>query len=288
MANCQDYGGTIEWVESAGKCAPQTTGVVGEPACPSAEDEIYELADARKFMKPILVYFHKPIDLAGFDSAARKEPEAGACEKMDGDLWKRWIITELSKEFVCIRVNLRGADPKLIRNHRVARAPVVAIFDFNLKPIYFSPSPKLKHSALAKVMGRARDKVEKQVHNLARTEEDTEIVKRAVIRSRVIDQRELYSAGLRDLEKKEWTRAGEKFENGSRIPQDSEWREKCVTGLKEIQAGKLFAKAEKLIKAKKYRMALNILQRILVEFREAKYFGSLAKEKIEKVSKKLK
>ncbi|MHC4600087.1 MAG: hypothetical protein ACYS47_13880 [Planctomycetota bacterium] len=239
-------------------------------------------------MKPILVFFWKPEDLLGFGEKNKRDPEVAACNRMNKDLWKRWIITELAKEFECVRVNLREADPKLRRKHKVARAPVVAIYDFRLKPVYFTASPKVKFTAFAKVMNRARIKVEKAVKALAGSEEESELAKRARIRSKEIDQRDHYDAGLTFLQKRKWGEAETEFKKGCDIDLDGHWRDKCETGLAEIEAGKIFVHAEKLIKAKRYTEARNALQRILVEFKEAKYFGSLATEKMQKLAAKMK
>ena len=46
--------------------------------------------------------------------------------------------------------------------------------------------------------------------------------------------------------------------------------------------------ARKLIKQKRYQEALVLLQKIMVNYKEAVYFGALAKEKADYAAKKVK
>jgi hypothetical protein len=261
--------------------------VEGEAATDKEDEEIHELKKATEEMKPILVWFNKPKDLLAFGRKSIKDPEVEACDAMSKDLWKRWVITELSKEFVCVRVNTRKADKKLLRSHRVSRAPVVEILDFKLKSIYFSSSPRLKYGALSKVMNRCRKKVETAVKKLAKSDEDTPIVERAKLRAQVIEQRECYDKGVVALGKRNWNKAADNFNKGIAIEQDSEWKKKCKTGLLEIKAGKLFMEAERLYKLRRFKTCKDKLDQIVCDYKEAKYFSALAKELLKKVNKKV-
>lgn len=252
-----------------------------------ADAEIFEFTKAALEMKPILVYFNKPKDLLAFGNKAAKDPEVDACEEFDKDLWKRWVVTELSKEYVCVRVNTRKADSKLMRSHRVARAPVVMILDFNLKPIYFSPSPRLRYTTLSKVMDRSRERVEAEVKKLAKSNEESDLVKRAKVRAQVIEQRETYDKGLEALEKQDWRNAEAAFNKGIELEQDSDWKAKCKTGLIEIKAGQALEEVDKLVKYRRYKEAKEALVKILADYKEAKYFAAIAKEQLEHVTKKL-
>ena len=242
----------------------------GVPTEESKEEnaEIYELTKATEDMKPILVWYNKPKDLLAFGKKKRKDPEVEACDAMANDLWKRWIITELAKEYICVRVNTRKSDKSLLRGHRVARAPVVEILDFNLKAIYFSSSPRLKHNSLAKVMDRCRKKVEDAVVKLAKSDEDSPLVERAKKRAQVIETRECNDKGLA-------------------IEEDSHWKHKCKNGLLEIKAGKLYVEAERLYKMRQFKPCKSKLDTIVSEYKEAKFFAAMAKEMLTKVSKKV-
>jgi hypothetical protein len=263
------------------------TGIEADAAKDQENGDIYELKKATEEMKPILVWFNKPKDLLAFGKKSVKDPEVEACDTMSKDLWKRWVITELSKEYVCVRVNIRKADRKLLRSHRVARAPVVEILDFKLKSIYFSSSPRLKHGALGKVMDRCRKKVETAVKKLAKKDEDTPLVQRAKERALVIEQRECYDKGVVALGKRNWDKAADNFNKGIAIEQDSHWKHKCKTGLLEIKAGKLFVEAERLYKMRQFKACKDKLDQIVCDLKEAKYFGALAKELLTKVNKKV-
>jgi tetratricopeptide (TPR) repeat protein len=238
-------------------------------------------------MKPILVYFQKPKDLLAFGKKARKDPEVEACEDYDNDLWKRWVITALSAEFVCVRVNVRKADKMLLRKHRVARAPVIEILDFNLKPHYFTASARLNHSSLSRVMESKRKRVEALVKKLAKSKEDSPLVERAKKRAQVIEQREFYDKGLTYLERKRWVQAEREFNKGIEIDQDSEWRKKCKTGLLEIKAGMKFQEAEKLYKYRRFTQCKELLEEIISKFKEAKFYVGMAKDKLTQVNKKV-
>ncbi len=285
-----EFGGSIDWVDSDGKSTPKLTGTdsEGEEENGKGKDGIYEIRKAAEAMKPILVYFHKPKDILAFGKKKRKDPEAEACEDLDGDLWKRWVITELSKEFVCVRVNVRKADRHLLRKNRVARAPVVMILDFNLKHLYFTPSPRLRYTTLSEVMDRSRRRVEIQVRRLARKDEDSALVKRAEFRYDEIRQRDFYSAGAEALGEWDWGKAGANFEKGLAIDRDTEWKQKCLNGLVEIKAGKAVEEAEKLIDGRRYEEARKALEKIVKEFGEAQYFHAIAEDRLERVARKLK
>jgi tetratricopeptide (TPR) repeat protein len=223
--------------------------------------EIAELLKAQQSMKPILVFYCKSRDINDFGKKTRKDAEVEATVGLDENLWKRWIITELAKAFVCIRVDVRKADVSILRKHHVARAPVIEILDFRLKPIHFSPDARQRVNAVAKVMGQARSRVEKEVRKLAAGEA---------------------------LEKRRWKEAEKQFQKALAIEQECAWKKKCEKGLLEIEAGKIFVNAEKRIKAKRYAEARDLLAKILADYKEATFFRSLAKEKLGYVESKMK
>ncbi|MHC5081602.1 MAG: hypothetical protein ACYTHN_21580 [Planctomycetota bacterium] len=239
-------------------------------------------------MKPIMVYFQKPKDLLNFGNKARKDPEVEACKGLDEELWKRWIITELAKEFVCIRVNTRKADPSLLRRHRVARAPVISIFDFNAKQLYFSASARMRYQVLAKKMDAQRKRVEAEVKKIAESTEESPLVLRAKSRAMVLEQRECYDDGLAQLEKKRWAKAEELFQKGIAIERESEWKKKCKNGLIEIKAGKAYYEADALYGKRRFKECKALCEKVVSQYKEAKYFSAMAKELLEKVKKKVK
>jgi hypothetical protein len=252
--------------------------------------EIYEIKKACKEMKPIMVYFCKSKDLLNFGKKARKDPEVEACKGLDEDLWTRWIITEMAKEFVCIKVNVRKADRKLLRKHRVARAPVVSIFSFSLRQLYFTASARLRHQTLAKKMDVLRKRVEKEVKKLAKAggKESSALVEYAKARAAVLEQRDLYDEGLGFLEKKQWAKAEERFKKGIELGKDSEWKKKCQTGLLEIKAGKAYYEADRLYGKRRFKECKELCEKVVNNYKEAKFFAALAKELLKKVSKKVK
>ncbi|MHC4778633.1 MAG: hypothetical protein ACYTFG_08685 [Planctomycetota bacterium] len=280
------FGGAVKWIDSKGKFAPKATGV------PTAEEEsseeLLEVVEACQQMKPILLYFWKSKDAFQAGKKPKKDAEVSACEKLQEEVWKQWVITELAKEYVCIRIDKRNADPKVLKNHRAMRAPTIKILDFNLKQIYFSGSPKLKYRSLASVMDKSRKKVESAVQKLADENGTSPLHEKAMARVQVIEQRNIYDKGLSFLAKRAWTKAAEQFTKGTAIEQDSEWKKACETGLKEIDAGKLYVKAERLFQMKRYKECKEILEEIRSDFREATYFATLAGEMYKKVARKVK
>lgn len=252
------------------------------------EAEIFELRKACEERKPILVFFFKPKDLLAFGSKAEKDPEVDACDGMDQDVWKRLAITERSKEFVCIRVNVRKADPKLLGKHRVGRAPVVCIYDFNLKELHFSSNPKLAYGAFGKVMETFQMRVEGEVKKIALKTDDTPEIALAKKRAQVIEQRELYKAGLDLLDKKKWEEAEAKFNKAIEIPQEADdWKKQAQVGLIEVKAGKLYEEADKLYTQRRLKECKELCERILKECKESKFYTTLVQELKAKVDKKL-
>jgi hypothetical protein len=281
-----DFGGAVKWIDSLGQMAPVSTGVQkteGE----KQDDQIWEIAKATEDMRPIIVFFCKPKDLLAFGNNAQKDPEVDACTELDEDLWKRYAITERAKEFTCVRVNLRKADPKLLRGHRVARAPVIMILDFNAKQIFFSSTPKLNYSTLGKWMDKAQDQVEAEVKKLAKSSEDSPLVKRAKKRALEIEQRETYDKALVEFEKQDWKKAEDLFNKAIAITCDSEWKKKAQTGLIEIKAAKMFLEAEQLYKSKRFKECKDKLDEISKECKGAQFYTADIKELLEKVLKKL-
>jgi tetratricopeptide (TPR) repeat protein len=264
------------------------TGVQGgKGEAEEGESEIYEIRKAAEEMKPVLVFYCKPKDLLAFGNKAQKDPEVDACTAMDEDLWKRIAITERAKEFTCVRVNIRKADAKLLAKHRVSRGPVVAIMDFNMREIHFSPAPKVSWSAFGKVMDSCQARVEADVKALAKKTEDTAQIQAAKKRAQVIEQRETYKAGLQLLDKKKYEESEAKFKKVIEIGQDSEWKKEAEVGLVEIKAAKMLDEADKLYDMKKYKDCKDLCDKILKDCKEAKYHTALVQELKTKAAKKL-
>jgi tetratricopeptide (TPR) repeat protein len=248
---------------------------------------IFELKKACEEMKPILVFFSKPKDLLAFGAKAQKDPEVDACTALDEDLWKRIAITERAKEFVCVRVNIRKADPRLLARYRVARAPVIEILDFNLRELHFSASPKVNYSPFGRIMETAQKTVEADVKKLAAKTDDTSDVKAAKQRALVLEQREICKQGLDLLDKKKWDDAEAKFKKAVETGPDSAWKNEAKVGLIEVKAGKMLDDAEKLYDNKRYKECKELCEKILKECREARFFTASVQELKTKVEKKL-
>jgi hypothetical protein len=251
------------------------------------ETQIWEIAKATEDLRPILVFFHKPKDLLAFGNNAHKDAEVDACTALDEDLWKRFAITERAKEFTCVRVNLRKADPKLIRAQKVARAPVIMILDFYSKQVFFSAAPKMNYSTLGKWMDKAQDQVEAEVKKLAKSDEDSPLVQRAKKRALEIEQRETYDKALLEFEKKKWEKAEEIFNKAIAIECDSEWKKKSQAGLTEIKAAKMFLDAEQLYKNKRFKECKEMLDNIAKECKGAQFYQAEIKDLLEKVIKNI-
>jgi len=276
----------MKWIDSMGQLSPVATGVQkaeGE----EQNKEIYEITKATEDMKPVIVYFAKPKDLLAFGNQSQKDPEVDACNELDEDLWKRFAITERAKEFTCIRVNTRKADPTLLREHRVARAPVVMILDFYLKQVFFSSAPKLNYSTLGKWMDKAQAQVEAEVKKLAKSDEDSALVQRAKKRALEIEQREFYDKALEEFQTEKWDEAEKLFNKAIAIALDSEWKKKAQNGLVEIKAGKMFKEAELLYKGKRFKECKEKLEALQKECKGFTFYQQDVKDLLEKTIKKL-
>jgi hypothetical protein len=249
-------------------------------------EEILEVVKAQEAMKPILIYFHKPED--PFAGDGKKDKESEACKGLHEDVWKMWIITELAREFVCVRVDKSKADAKLLRKHRVMRAPALKIVDFNLDQIFFTASPKVKYKSFAKSMDQARKKVEKAVKKLAGQDGTSPMVERAKARAQALEQRAIYDKGLTALQRRNWSGAAKEFNKGLAVETESEWKKACEVGLKEIEAGKLYVQAEMQERSKQYDACWETLKKIVNDYREAVYFGEMAKTLSTKIARKVK
>ncbi|MCU0723036.1 MAG: hypothetical protein MUC63_05390, partial [Planctomycetes bacterium] len=65
-----------------------------------------------------------------------------------------------------------------------------------------------------------------------------------------------------------------------------EWKKEAETGLAEVQAGKLYAEAEKLWGARRFKECGELCGRILSECKESRHFGAMARELKDKADKK--
>ncbi|MCU0723563.1 MAG: hypothetical protein MUC63_08110 [Planctomycetes bacterium] len=279
--------GQVFWVESSGEASPEVTSIYDEPKGGEKAREIVEIEKARDELKPVLVFFCKPRDLLAFGDKSAKDPEVAACESLDGALWKRIRVSERSLGFVCVRVNAAKADPALLKRHGVARSPVVEILDLDGKQAHFSVSPSIPAVAFCKILDEILAKAEKEIRRLAKLEEDTPRVRRAKERAQEFAQRDLYRDGLKALDKSDWARAEKAFQDALALPAASDWKDKARVALVETEAGRGFQNAEALCKAKRYREAEAMLQKIVSECKESKFFAAQASEKLDWVRKKL-
>lgn len=270
------------WVTSKGKAAPQATGQDSK----KSQDELFEVKDARQEMKPVLIFFAKGRDVLNFGKKS-KDREVETTAHFEKEIFGRLAITGMAKEFVNIKVDVRKADRKLLtKTYYIRRAPVVVILDFYGKVIYRLSSPKLNYRQLGKMMESAIKRVEKEVARLAKSDEDSDLCKRAKTRFAEIEMRDTLAKGLEYTYDKKWARAEKALKEVLDRKDENEYKKKAEAGMKELQAGKLFVEGERLYKKKRYKQSKEILDKV-IKIRESKYFKQLATELLKKVNKKI-
>jgi tetratricopeptide (TPR) repeat protein len=238
-------------------------------------------------MKPILIFFAKSRDVLNFGKKVR-DREVEATTHYEKEIFRRYAITQLAKEFISIKVDTRKADRKLMaRSYYVRRAPVVVILDIYGKMMYRLTSPKMNYRQLAKVMESAIKKTEKEVARLARSKEASPIVERAKVRYAEIEMRDLVDKGMAYCYDERWDKAEEAFKDVLGRKEDNQYKKKAQDGMMEIKAGKLYVEGNYLYKKKRYQQAKDCLDKVLT-IKESKYFKQMATTLLKKVNKKLK
>jgi tetratricopeptide (TPR) repeat protein len=221
-------------------------------------------------MKPILVFFAKPRDAMDFNKKS-KDSQVNGTIHYEKEVFGRLAIAELTKEFICIKVNIKKADKRLLaKTYGVTRAPVVQILDFYGKQVYRLVSPKLSWRHMGKFMEKAIKKVEREVKRLAKSKEDTPIVQRAKVRANEIDMRDGYNKGLDYTYKRKWARAEKEFQAVLDNKAENQWKKKAENGMMELKAGKLFVEAERMEKKRRYSQAKELLDKV-VRINQSKY-----------------
>jgi hypothetical protein len=274
----------MSWVNSQGKAAPKKTG---EAESKSQKDELFEASKARQEMKPVLIFFAKSRDVLSFGKKT-KDRQVEATTYFEKEIFRRLVVTNLAKNFVNIKVDVRKGDKKLLaKTYRLRRAPLIVILDLYSKQIYRLSSPKLSWRTLAKVMETAIGKVEKEVKRLATTsKEDTPLVKRAKTRYAEITMRDDVDKGLQLAYDKKWAQAEKTLKGVLDRKEENQYKKAAENGMKEIKAGKLYQEGYLAQKKKRYQQSKELLDQV-IKIRESKYFKQLATELLKKVNKKL-
>jgi len=238
-------------------------------------------------MKPILIFFAKSRDVLNFGKKTR-DREVEATTHYEKEIFRRYAITQLAKEFISIKVDTRKADRKLMaKSYYLRRAPMVVILDLYGKSLYRLSSPKMSYRQLAKVMESALKKVEKEVARLAKSKKDDPIVERAKVRFAEIEMRDLCDKGLSYCYDERWDKAEEAFKDVLGRKEDNQYKKKAKDGMMEIKAGKLYVEGHYLYKKKRYQQAKDCLDKVL-KIKESKYYKQMATALLKKVNKKLK
>lgn len=270
------------WVTSQGKAAPKETGQDDK----KTQEELFEVKEARQAMKPILIFFAKGRDVLNFGKKT-KDSEVETTAEFEKEIFGRLTITNLAKEFVNVKVDVRKADQKLLtKTYFIRRAPVVVILDLYGKVVYRLSSPKLTYRQLGKMMESAINRVEKEVGRLAKSSEESDLVKRAQARLAEIEMRDTLAKGLECVYDKKWDKGEKALKEVLDRKEENEYKKKAEAGMKELEAGKLFVEGETLYKKKQYKPSKEILDKVL-KIRESTYFKQLATELLKKVNKKL-
>jgi hypothetical protein len=137
--------------------------------------------------------------------------------------------------------------------------------------------PNLTWQVLAVKMKAALKKVEAEVKKIARSREVTPLVERAKARVAEIAMREEYNKGFSYLLSMRWSLADSRFRKLLRREGDSPWKDRARRGLKEIEAGKLVAQAQRALQGKQMELAKDLLRQAM-EIKEARHFGKKARE----------
>jgi predicted negative regulator of RcsB-dependent stress response len=271
-------------VKSQGKKAPVGTG---QDSKKKKTDELFEASKARQEMKPVLIFFAKSRDILSFGKKV-KDREVDATQHYEKEIFGRYAITQLAKEFICIKVDTRKADKRLLaKTYRARRAPVVVIVDLYGRTLYRLSNPKMSYRQLAKVMSSAIKRVEKEVGRLAKSSEESPLIDRAKTRWAEIEMRGLCDKAADYTFKRNWALAEKKYKEVLGHKEDNQYKKVAKIGLREVQAGKLFTEGEAFYKHKRYRQAKEVLDKV-IKIRESKIYKQMATDLLKKVNKKIK
>jgi tetratricopeptide (TPR) repeat protein len=237
-------------------------------------------------MKPILMYFCKSQNVLEF-SEKTKDPEVLATVDFDKEIFARFAITELAKEFINIKVDLRKADMGfLAKTYGVRTAPVIIILDFNANVLYRLASAKLNFRQLGKCMETALKRVEGDVKKLAASKDESPIVARAKTRAAEIEMRDDFGKGMDFACDMKWDLAEKSFKKVIDRTEENKWKKSAQDGMIEVKAGKLFVEGEQAYKNKNYTKSKELLDQV-IKLNESRFWKPQAIELLKKVNKKL-
>lgn len=237
-------------------------------------------------MKPILMFFSKSRNVLEFSEKV-KDPQVEATVDFEKEIFGRMAITELAKEFINLKIDLRKADmPFLAKHYGVRNAPVIIILDFRSNVLYRLASSKLSFRQLAKCMETALKKVETEVKKLASSKEESPLVQRAKVRFAEIEMRDAYDKGMELACDMKFDQAEKKFKEALDRQEENKWKKAAQDGMVEVKAGRLFVDGELAYKNKQYQKSKELLDQV-IKLNESRFWKPQAIELLKKVNKKL-
>lgn len=277
-----DEDGVIPWIESKGKPSAKTTGTGADS---KISEDLEEAEKAGQAMKPLFLYFYKKVSLAA-TGMKKKDNELEDCTDMEKE-FKMRALANITREFVCARIDTGEADKAILAKYRVKAIPTFVIVDLDGKIAWFQAgkfSWKKVETVLLKILKTADAKVKK----IAAGKDPGPMADRAKARLREIEAREEYEKGEKLYETAQLEKAKACFEKVAAMGIDKDFYvERAQAMLEEIQAAKIYFEACEDIKNKNYAAGKEKLDKILNELKKARAFAEFAREKLESIKNKL-
>jgi tetratricopeptide (TPR) repeat protein len=249
----------IAWVESDGKPGPK--GLLVE-----AEKGLAEL-------RPLFLFFYatEPAVVDG-----KKDFEAvKACETVRGEFKVR-ALANLLREFRCIRLDVKNADPKVLETYGVHETPTCLALDLEGNTVSFLTGA-FGWGDVDMDLQDCLEDAEAVVRKLAAgdaKEPRTATAKKRLTRILI---REKYAKGEKLFQRARWEKATETFKAIlSEGPEGYFFTKRSETMLAEIEAARLYFKAIEDLRAENKEAAREKLEQIVYEMKKAPWFRRFA------------
>ncbi len=222
----------------------------------------------------------------------KKDYEAlKACSAMEEEFTVR-ALSNILREFTCIRIDVSKADAKALETYGVREAPTCIVLDLegHMTSLFTGAvgfgviDLDLQDCLLAaekEIRNLAKDKKEEPKGEKAEKEDPKVVRARAVLAE--IEVRETYARGEQLFQRAQWDKAAETFQEAARLGgKGNFYAERLPVMLAEIKAARLYFEAIEDLRTENRAAAREKLERIVFEIKEAVCFIQFAKAALAK------
>jgi hypothetical protein len=256
----------VAWVESSGKAG--------------SEGQLAEVGEGLAAQRPLFLFFYTTEPKV--EDGKKNFEAVKACETVRGEFRIR-ALANILREFRCVRLNVKKADPKVLEKYGVHEAPTCVALDLEGNVVSFLVGA-FGWGDVDLDLQDCLESAEGAVRKLATGDEKDPKTAVAKMRMARILIREKYAKGEKLFQRARWEKATEVFkEILSEGPEGFFFTKRAETMLAEIEAAKLYFQAIADLRAEKKAEAKEKLERIVTEMKKAPWFRRFARVTLGKI-----